>query len=321
MIPKDKEYRLIKIYMYICDMYEQSLKYHCQRYSNNSKPLFSDEEILTIYFFVGHEQKYTLIKDIHNFAKEYLRDWFPNLVSYQTFNYRLNRMAGAVRELSSQLLRMFRPSDCQDDTVIVDSMPIITCCGRNRTGKVARDIADKGYCSTKNLYYHGLKLHMVGYRRKGHLPHPCQIALSPASENDLKVFQSECMPDLFNKKIFADKIYRSNDYWEQERRDKANEFYAPVKSIKGAPEEEKQRSKAADDIYSQAVSSVREPIEALFSWLNEKTNIQRASKCRSTCGLLIHTMGKVAIAFLYLIFNYWFKLISLSDHVLPYQRP
>ena len=91
MIPKDKEYRLIKIYMYICDMYEQSLKYHCQRYSNNSKPLFSDEEILTIYFFVGHEQKYTLIKDIHNFAKEYLRDWFPNLVSYQTFNYRLNR--------------------------------------------------------------------------------------------------------------------------------------------------------------------------------------------------------------------------------------
>ena len=35
MIPKDKEYRLIKIYMYICDMYEQSLKYHCQRYSKS----------------------------------------------------------------------------------------------------------------------------------------------------------------------------------------------------------------------------------------------------------------------------------------------
>lgn len=191
--------------------------------------------------------------------------------SSRIFNYRLNRMAGAVTELSSQLSSMFKPSDCQEDTVIVDSMPIITCCGRNR---------------------------------KGHLPHPCQIALSPASENDLKFFQSECMPDLFNKKIFSDKIYRSSDYWEQERSDKANELYAPVKSIKGASEEERQRSKAADDLYSQAVSSVREPIEALFSWLNEKTNIQRASKCRSTCRLLIHTMGKVAIAFLYLIFNY-----------------
>ena len=45
-------------------------------------------------------------------------------------------------------------------------MPIITCCGRNRTGKVARDIADKGYCSTKNLYYHGLK-YMVDIAGKG----------------------------------------------------------------------------------------------------------------------------------------------------------
>ena len=190
--------------------------------------MFSDEEIITIYFFVGYEQKYTFIKDI----------------------------------------------------------------------------TDKGYCSTKNLYYHGLKLHMVGYRRKGHLHRPCRIALSPASENDMKVFQSECMPGLFNKKIFADKIYRSCYYRELERSHKANEFYAPIKSIKGASEEEKRRSKAADELYSQAVSSVREPIEALFSWLNEKTNIQRASKCSSTCGLLIHTMGKVAIAFLYLIFNY-----------------
>lgn len=145
---------------------------------------------------------------------------------------------------------------------------------------------------------------MVGYRRKGHLPHPCQIALSPASENDLKVFQSECMPDLFNKKIFADKIYRSNDYWEQERRDKAKSSTLPSSQSKGLLKKRSRETKAADDIYSQAVSSVREPIEALFSWLNEKTNIQRASKCRSTCGLLIHTMGKVAIAFLYLIFNY-----------------
>lgn len=54
------------------------------------------------------------------------------------------------------------------------------------------------------------------------------------------------------------------------RNDRANEFYAPVKSVKGASEEEKRRSKAADDLYSQAVSSVRKPIEALFSWLNKK---------------------------------------------------
>ena len=42
-----------------------------QRYSNNSKPLFSDAEILAVHFFVGHKQKHSRIKEIHNFAKEY----------------------------------------------------------------------------------------------------------------------------------------------------------------------------------------------------------------------------------------------------------
>lgn len=304
MIPKDKASRLVKLYLTICDMYERSLKYHCQRYSNNSKPLFSDEEILTIYLFVGHEQKYTRLKDIHNFAKEYLLDWFPGLVSYQTFVYRLNRMAGAVGELLKHLVVSYKPEDCDEETLIVDSMPIMTCCGRNRKGKVAREIADKGYCSTKNQYYYGLKLHLVGYRRTGHLPFPSQIVLSSASENDLSVFKRECVPAIAGKTIFADKIYRDNPYWNMEKELKHNELLTPIKAVKGATEEERQRNKAADDLYSAAVSSVREPIEALFGWLINKTNIQRAQKCRSTAGLIIHTLGKLAIAFIYIIFNY-----------------
>ena len=55
-----------------------------------------------------------------------------------------------------------------------------------------------------------------------------------------------------------------------------------IKHFKNTYSDPKQRSKAADDLYSQAVSSARGPIEALFSWLNKKTDIQRASKCRST---------------------------------------
>jgi len=168
MIPKDKALKLIKIYMYVCSQYQETLNCYCQRYSNNSKPQFSDQEILTIFLFVGSEQRYTRIKEIHSFAKEYLLDWFPGLVSYQTFVYRLNRMVGAVGELLKHLIVSYKPEDCDEDTLIVDSMPIMTCCGRNRQGKVAREIADKGYCSTKNQYYHGLKLHLVGYRRKGH---------------------------------------------------------------------------------------------------------------------------------------------------------
>lgn len=206
MIPKDKALKLIKIYIYVCSQYSETLNCYCQRYSNNSKPQFSDEEILAIFLFVGSEQRYTRIKEIHSFAKEYLLDWFPKLVSYQTFVYRLNRMVGAVQELLKHLIVSNKPDDCDEDTLVVDSMPIMTCCGRNRQGKVAREIADKGYCSTKNQYYHGLKLHLVGYRRKGHLPFPCHIVLSSASENDLTVFKRECVPAIAGKTIFADKI-------------------------------------------------------------------------------------------------------------------
>jgi hypothetical protein len=48
-----------------------------------------------------------------------------------------------------------------------DSMPVITSAGRNRTGKVAPEITSNGYCSTKNQYYYGLKLHALAFRRKG----------------------------------------------------------------------------------------------------------------------------------------------------------
>jgi hypothetical protein len=38
------------------------------------------------------------------------------------------------------------------------------------------------------MYYYGLKLDLLGYRRKGTLPFPEMLALSAASENGLKVF-------------------------------------------------------------------------------------------------------------------------------------
>ena len=39
-------------------------------------------------------------------------------------------------------------------------MPVATCKGKNRKEKVAGEVVDKGYCSTKNMYYYGVKLHL-----------------------------------------------------------------------------------------------------------------------------------------------------------------
>jgi hypothetical protein len=72
-------------------------------------------------------------------------------------------------------------------------------------------------------------------------------------------------------------------------RQKNSELITPVKLKKGQI-----LLNSADRLYSKLVSSVRQPIESLFNWLEEKTGIQRASKVRSTAGLLVHVFGRLA---------------------------
>ena len=103
--------------------------------------------------------------------------------------------------------------DCVIETSLLDSMPIITSSGK-RKGKVATELTDKGYCSTKNLYYHGVKLHALSYHRKGHLPHPEQLLLTSASENDLNVFK-QAWSNIEDRTFFGDKIYKNDVFFEQ----------------------------------------------------------------------------------------------------------
>ena len=177
--------------MYIYDVYQSSLCYSCQRYSNNSASIFTDEEVITVFLFCGYYQRYFDIKQIHTFAKEYLLSWFSKLPSYQTFNKRLNMLSEAFRGLLGIMVNSFKPINCDQLISLVDSMQIVTCKGKNRQGKVAREIADKGYCSTKNMYSHGIKFHVVEHRRPKAIPYPEMIAITPASENYLTVFKSQ----------------------------------------------------------------------------------------------------------------------------------
>jgi hypothetical protein len=75
----------------------------------------------------------------------------------------------------------------------------------------------------------------------------------------------------------------------------------PVKGIRKEPVEIKRRDRAFNNLFSTAVSKIRQPIESLFNWLNEKTTVQKAVKVRSMQGLPVHMTGKIAIAFIYLI--------------------
>ena len=301
MILEAKALKLIEIYFYICKRYDEDLKFCCERFSkNNNQPELTDQEIMTIYLFVMHEEQRFKVKQIHRFANEYLRSWFPTLGSYAAFDNRLNRLSEAFKLLIEPLLSQSKPDDCNSQQSVLDSMPIVTCSGK-RSGRVARELTSKTFCSTKNMWYHGLKLHALAFTRPGKLPFPEQMLITPASVNDLAVFK-EAWANIKNRSFLGDKIYFDNEFFFKLKEEKNSTMLTPVKGIKGQTNWEKQIDKAANDLFSKAVSSVRQPIESFFNWLIEKTDFQKASKVRSTKGLLVHVFGKIAAAFIYLIF-------------------
>lgn len=202
MTSQTKSMTLIQIYEYVCEKYETDLKFYCQRMGNNKNPEFTDQEIITIYLFCVYKEQRFKVKEIYKFAINYLQDWFPKLKSYVAFNTRLNALNQVFVELFCLLISTFAPKECSSQMALLDSMPIITCSGK-RKAKVALELTDKSYCSTKNLWYYGVKLHALNFFNKGTLPHPMQIVITQAS-HDLNVFK-DYWSEIENMQFFGDK--------------------------------------------------------------------------------------------------------------------
>ena len=296
--------KLIALYSYLCDVYDNELRWYCQRFSpNGNEGEFTDQELLCGYLFALMEGQKPQVKSLWKFLHDYWLDWFPSLPSYVGFNRRLNRLSGVMEHLVNRIATDMAQSDEQwiKDMSIIDSFPIMTCSSR-RKGKVARELADKGYCATKKMHYYGLKLHFIGFHRPGGLPLPEQMKVSPASWHDLTAMRQE-IAQMKGRAIFADKIYIDKDL-QQHLNNQGSHLYTPVKRIKGQSEWERQFNAAADNLFSTAVSRIRQPVESIFNWLQEKVGLQNASKVRSTKGLIVHTFGKIAAAFLPIFFNW-----------------
>ena len=287
----DNQSNLVKLYLFVCDSYDKELKYSVQRFSNNNHPAFTDQEIMTIMLYCIAYEKQLTVKDIHRFTSNWLRSWFPLLPSYQAFVMRVNRLEEAFRGLLAMLAESYANLERSHVFSLVDSMPVITCSGK-RSGKVATQITDKGYCSTKSIWYYGVKLHLMASRVAGRHPLPERLILTPASESDLNVFR-ENWSNIAGRVFFADKAYQDSAM-QQSMLQHGSEVLSPIKYPKGVPELIKQMNKAADGLFSRAVSSIRQPIESLFAWLLQKTDIQRASFVRSANGLLVHIYSKIA---------------------------
>lgn len=286
---------LISIYYYVCERYNSTLRWDVQRFSPNSNQGdITDEELITIYLFcAAHQEKYK-IKSMHRYIKQHWQDWFPKLPTYQCFNDRLNRICELFPNLvSCQVNDLI---ELGEDMVleVVDSMPIITC-SANRQPKSSFGLVDKGYCSSKNLPYYGVKLHALAVYEKGTLPIPEYIGLTPASTHDLTALRP-ILKTIQNRNIIGHKAYADKALNQELISGHNSQIITPIKQVKGKPLITKQFDKAYEDLFSAAVSRIRQPIESFFHWVNELTGIQRASKVRSEKGLILHVFGKIAAA-------------------------
>ena len=176
--------QLIELYLLVCRLYDTQPVLKQQRLSN-FKPEFTDQELVTIYLF-GHLQGYFLMRQIYEYTQQHWRAWFPHLPSYQAFNHRLSDLAPAFELLIDALLQQANTQLSGAADRVIDSVPVILArASRATTAAVAREVADKTFCASKNLWYHGVKIHIQAARRCQLLPLPERIFLSEASCHDL----------------------------------------------------------------------------------------------------------------------------------------
>ncbi len=296
----DWEFNLTRLYVYVSDTYADTLWPYCQRFSNNDEPEFTDEEAVAIYLF-GVTEGHFKIKKIYEHTKKYLSDCFPLLPSYTAYVQRLNRFDSLMPALVEKILHDFGHLCGMTESArrLIDAMPVIMANAKrsSRAQVASEEIAEKGYCASKGIWYYGVKLHILGAERKGTLPLPEYIGVSGAGVHDLPVFR-QIAPLLQGKEVYADKAYADALLKQKLMEDQHTELMTPVKLKKG-----QKKLFLPEQLFSTAVSRVRQPIESLFSWLQEKTGIEIASKVRSYNGLMVHIFGKLAAAMLMLAFN------------------
>ena len=294
----NRQILLITIFLYISEQYKKKLHLECKRFSNNCKPEFTDEEAITVFLF-GIMQKRFEIKDIYNYACNHLREWFPKLPSYSAFVQRINRFESLFSVLAGDIVKDYAVKNPQilQKIRLIDSVPVILAGSkRSSSAKVARGFADKGYCSSKGIYYYGVKLRVLAISRQGTIPIPEFADFKPAGGHDLN-FLKEISPCLHGYGIYGDKAY-IDETEKQLLKEKQSEIHTPVRKKKG------QKSLSLfEEMLSTGVSRVRQPAESFFNRLQEKTGIQTASKVRSYKGLTVHISGRLSAADFMLTFN------------------
>jgi Transposase DDE domain len=279
---------LIPLYLRICKEYRSILWTVCQRFTNGGCKGFTDEEAMLIYLF-GVMRGFRDVKSIHRYTRDHLGSWFPSLPGYAGFVHRINRLHEAFQMLLCTL-QADKVSDEDEEVYLIDSFPITLARNQHAyRAQVAPEVASISYHSTKKMYYYGVKAHLVARRRPGTLPELELLMIEEAARQDGPVFDY-LRPMLHDNLVFADKAYNRPDALDIELSQNLK-VITPITKARGQKKLQPEQRQ-----FSKAVSRIRQPIEALFAWINRLTGIQNAGLVRSTAGLWTHLFGRFVAA-------------------------
>lgn len=291
----DNDDALLKIFILVSDFVKDHKKKNpfSQNFSPNQNYFF-DEEVITAYLF-GLHRKLHNTKEIHFLITNYHLKDFPKIPEYESFNYRLNKLSPLFHELSTLLMESSdKGTDLNQLVLVLDSMPIIISKKTKKKEKMfSNNFANNGYCSSKKLYYYGVKLHAVLVAQCQTLAKPFFTKINKASEHDLKVIKDHSNR-FKNCTLVGDKAYISKDFGKKLNKESST-LITPIKLSKN-----KKEYTEDEKVYNRLVSSRRQCVEIFFSWINQLTKIQNASKIRSSSGLIFFIYSRIAFALIHL---------------------
>ena len=202
------------------------------------------------------------------FAEDHFPEWFPDLPSYGGYVQRLNRLSAAFAPLTEAAIAEVDDGELIETLRIADSFPVMMAPvmmakeKRSSQAKVAPQIADKGYCSSKDTFYHGVKLSRSQTARGGTEATRDDASSKPGWPDGRikKRFagsppSASCLsePPVFqNGALYGDKAYVDSSLRKRLSEEQNMKLLTPPKKSKG----QDRRLSAADKLLSEAVSRV-----------------------------------------------------------------
>lgn len=182
-----------------CKEFELSISNHTIGNVPKKKPKMSSSEVICIMvLFHGMNQK-TMKHFYLNFVQKYLKDLFPQTVSYNRFVELMQQSALPL----TMFLKLCCLGECTGITY-VDSTPIRVCKNKRiKRNKVFQNIATVGK-STMGFFF-GFKLHLI-VNEKGDL---LNFQITQANTDDREPLKNPKFTEKISGKMFGDKGYIS----------------------------------------------------------------------------------------------------------------